>query len=611
MMGRRAPLCALLWTARLSSATRPCYAPSLARCAIHSSAAVDKQPKKAGGGTSAASELPPNFIRNIMKADLESGKHSRIVTRFPPEPNGYLHIGHAKSICVNFGLGQEFGGITYMRFDDTNPEKEKREYIDAIQEDVRWLGFDWGSDDRLTFASDYFQQFYDYALILIKDGKAYVDSLSQAEMREYRGTLKTPGKDSPFRERSVEENLELFKRMTAGELADGEAALRLKIDMSSGNINLRDPVIYRMKNDADHPQTGTKWKVYPTYDYAHVLTDALEGVTHSLCTLEFEDHRPLYEWILQQLPVPCTPRQIEFSRLNLQYLVVSKRRLIQLVQEGHVDGWDDPRMPTICGLRRRGVPPEAIRLFVERTGVSKSDNNIDLSVLEDCIRETLDPVVPRAMAVLEPLRVVITDWAEGETDLLTAPKHPKLESLGQRKIPFSRVILIDRDDFSENPPPKYQRLTPGGEVRLRYGYVIKCEEVVKDAEGNVIELRCTHEPGTRQGGKTMDGRKVKGIIHWLSEEHSLRCQVMLYDRLFLHPNPGASHEDGDFLRDVNPDSLKVLSECAIESYAVDEQPGTQLQFERLGYFCVDKESSKDRVQFNRVVTLRDTWAGKA
>jgi len=500
-----------------------------------------------------------------------------------------------------------------MRFDDTNPEKEKREYIDAIQEDVRWLGFDWGAEERLTFASDYFDKFYEYALILIKDGKAYVDSLSPSEMREYRGTLKTPGVESPYRTRSVEENLELFGKMADGELPDGEAALRLKIDMSSGNMNMRDPVIYRIKRDADHPQTGQKWKVYPMYDYAHVLTDALEGITHSLCTLEFEAHRPLYDWILQQLqPVLlATPRQIEFSRLNLQYTVVSKRYLRKLVDESHVSGWDDPRMPTISGLRRRGVPPEAIRLFVERTGVSKADNNIDLSVLEDCIRETLDPTVPRALAVLEPIKVVITDWPEGEVDMLSAPMHPKLPELGERAIPFSKTILIDSEDFSENPPPKYQRLTPGGEVRLRYGYVIKCEEVIKDADGAVVELRCTHEPCTRQGGKTADGRKVKGIIHWISEQHCARGQVNLYDRLFVQPSPGAGHEDGDFLRDVNPDSLQVLTDCAVESYAAEQPPGTRFQFERTGYFCTDKDSSEGALQFNRIVTLRDTWATKA
>jgi len=566
--------------------------------------------KKGGDGLEAS--LPAtNFIRNIMIADLAEGKHDSIVTRFPPEPNGYLHIGHAKSICINFGLAEEMGGVTYMRFDDTNPEKEKREYIDAIQEDVRWLGFDWKAEERLTFASDYFDQFYEYALLLVKAGKAYVDSLSPSEMREYRGTLKTPGKDSPYRTRGIDENLQLFAKMMAGEMADGEAALRLKIDMGAGNMNLRDPVIYRVKRDADHPRVGTKWKAFPMYDYAHALSDALEGITHSLCTLEFEDHRPLYDWIIENCPVPSTPRQIEFSRLNLQYTVVSKRKLLQLVTEGVVDGWDDPRMPTLRGLRRRGVPPEAIRLFVERTGVSKADNNIDLSVLEDCIRETLDPVAPRAMAVLDPIRVVITDWPQGQVDMLTAPKHPKRPELGERSIPFSKTVLIDRDDFSENPPPKYRRLTPGGEVRLRYAYVIKCEEVIKDEAGKVVELRCTHEPCTRQGGKTEDGRKVKGIIHWISEQHSVRAQVRQYDRLFLKPNPGVDHEDGDFLRDVNPNSLEVFNDSAIESYAVEEAAGTRFQFERLGYFSIDKHSTKEQLQFNRIVTLRDTWANRA
>lgn len=538
-----------------------------------------------------------------MKEDLKSGKHSGIVTRFPPEPNGYLHIGHAKSICVNFGLGEEFSGITYMRFDDTNPAKEKQEYIDGIQEDVRWLGFDWGSDKRLTFASDYFDQFHDYAVQLIRKGLAYVDSLDAEQMREYRGTLTKPGKDSPYRTRTVEENEALFAAMTAGEMEDGEAVLRLKIDNSSPNINMRDPAIYRIKKNAVHPQTGTKWNVYPMYDYAHVLTDALEGITHSLCTLEFEDHRPLYEWVLSQLPVPATPRQIEFSRLNLQYTVVSKRKLLKLVDEGHVEGWDDPRMPTLCGLRRRGLPPEALRLFVERTGVSKADNNIDYSILEDCVREVLDPVAPRAFAVLDPIRVVVTDWPEGKVDNLEGPVHPKMPELGMRSIPFDGKLLIEREDFSEEPPPKYFRLKPGGEVRLRYGYVIRCEEVIKDEMGHVVELRCTHDAETRQGA----GKKVKGIIHWVSEAHSTRATVKLYDRLFSAPQPGADHEDGDFLRDVNPHSLKVV-DAAVEASVDPVAVGRQLQFERNGYFAADKCSTKEAPVFNRVVTLRDTWA---
>ena len=545
-----------------------------------------------------------NFLKKIMEQDLASGKHSQIVTRFPPEPNGYLHIGHAKSICVNFGLGEAFGGVTYMRFDDTNPDKEEQEYIDAIQQDVRWLGFDWKVPERLTHASDYFGRFHEMAVLLIQRGKAYVDSLTAEEMREYRGSLTQPGRDSPYRERSVEENLALFDKMTKGEVPDGEMVLRLKIDMSSPNINMRDPPAYRIKRNSEHPRTGTQWKVYPMYDYAHPLTDALESITHSLCTLEFEDHRPLYDWLMDNLAdqLPARPRQIEFSRLNLQYCVVSKRKLLQLVNEGHVAGWDDPRMPTIRGLRRRGVPPEAMRLFVERTGVSKADNNIDYSVLEDCARECLDSSAPRAMAVLEPLRVVVTSWPESQVDNLDAPMHPKLPELGRRAIPFTRTLLIERTDFEEAPPPGYQRLTPGGEVRLRYGYVIKCDEVIKDADGNVVELRCTHEPDTRQGA----GRKVKGIIHWLSEQHSSRAKVNLYDRLFKVPDPGSGGRE--FLSDVNPDSLSVLEGCAVESYVADAEPGTRLQFERVGYFCVDAASAPGALALNRVVTLRDTWA---
>ena len=560
----------------------------------------------------AGGSLRNNFLSKIMQRDLESGKHAGIVTRFPPEPNGYLHIGHAKSICINFGLAQQFGGVTYMRFDDTNPEKEEREYIDAIMEDVRWLGFDWGADERQTYASDNFERFFETAKELIREGKAYVDSLSAEEVREYRGSLTKPGKDSPYRSRSVEENMALFEAMAAGEIADGEAILRLKIDNQSGNMNLRDPAIYRVKREAEHPQTGTAWKVYPMYDYAHVLTDAYEGITHSLCTLEFEDHRPLYDWILANLPVPHTPRQIEFSRLNLQYCVVSKRKLIKLVTEGHVEGWDDPRMPTLCGLRRRGVPPEAVKLFVDRTGVSKSDNNIDYTLLEDCARETLDVASPRAFAVIDPIRVVVTTWPEGEVDMLEGPMHPKVPELGKRDVPFSRNLLIERADFEEEPPPKYHRLKPGGEVRLRFGYVIRCDEVIKDADGKVVELRCSHKPDTRQGaGKGFEGKKVKGIIHWLSEEHCARGTVRMYDRLFNAPVPGAGHEDGDFLKDVNPDSLKVVEDVALEPYVAELAPGSPVQFERTGFFCVDKESKPGEMTINRVVTLQDKWQQKA
>lgn len=548
-----------------------------------------------------------NFLSKIMETDLASGKHASIVTRFPPEPNGYLHVGHAKSICINFGLAKEFGGVTFMRFDDTNPEKEKQEYIDAILEDVKWLGFDWEDQARQTYSSDYFDQFYEYALGLIRAGKAYVDSLSPEEMREYRGTLTTPGRDSPHRTRSVEENLRLFEAMAAGEVPDGEQVLRLKIDMAAPNLNLRDPPIYRVKRDAVHPRTGTKWKIYPMYDYAHVLTDALEGITHSLCTLEFEDHRPLYDWILDNVPdLPARPRQIEFSRLNLQYCVVSKRKLLSLVQEGHVDGWDDPRMPTLCGLRKRGVPPEALRLFVERTGVSKADNNIDMVVLEDCARETLEAASPRAMAVLDPIRVTVTTWPEGEVDWVEGPMHPKRPELGTRRLAFSRHLLIDRADFEEEPPPKYKRLTPGGEVRLRFGYVLQCDEVVKDASGRVTELFCSHKPDTRQGaGKGFSGKKVKGIIHWLSADHAARVSVDLYDRLFSAPSPG---EEGEFLQDVNPASLTTLEDVAVEPYVAEAAPGTRVQFERTGYFCIDAASTPEKVKLNRIVTLRDNWS---
>mmetsp|Transcript_21750 Transcript_21750/g.72033 ORF Transcript_21750/g.72033 Transcript_21750/m.72033 type:complete len:612 (-) Transcript_21750:1242-3077(-) len=565
-------------------------------------------------GMSAAAAAAPaeveqtNFVRNIIKADLGSGKHSSIVTRFPPEPNGYLHIGHAKSICVNFGLGEEFGGRTYMRLDDTNPEKEEREYVDAILADVRWLGFDWA--DRLTHASDYFEQFHAYAEQLVREGLAYVDELSAEQMREYRGTLTSPGRDSPFRDRPVEESVSLFRAMTAGEMEDGAAVVRLKIDMASPNMNLRDPTIYRIKRSATHPQTGDKWKVYPMYDFAHSLTDALEGITHSLCTTEFEAHRPLYDWIVANTPgVPCTPRQIEFSRLNLQYCVLSKRKLIQLVREGHVSGWDDPRMPTLVGLRRRGVPPEAIRLFVDRTGVSKALNNIDYSVLEDCVRASLDSKAARVMAVLDPLRVTVTSWPEGEVEMLEGAVHPKRPELGMRQVPFSRSLLIERSDFDEFANKKYFRFKGvGSKVRLRFGYVLQLDQIVRGEDGEAVELRCSHVPGTAMGGKMPDGEKVKGIIHWVSEPHAARATVRLYDRLFTAPEPGAGHEDGDFLRDLNPHSLDERLECALEPAAAEYGAGEQVQFERTGYFAVDPDSTPGGLVFNRVVTLRDTWA---
>ena len=548
-----------------------------------------------------------HFIRNIIQEDLQSGKHPEIVTRFPPEPNGYLHIGHAKSIFLNFGLVQEFPGHCFMRFDDTNPINEDEEYVQAILEDVRWLGFDW--QDRLTHASDYFQKLYDLAEDLIKQGKAYVDSQSQEIIREQRGTLTEPGTASPFRERSVAENLELFRRMKSGEFVDGAHVLRAKIDMASPNINLRDPVIYRIRK-VTHQRTGNEWCLYPMYDYTHCLSDAIEGITHSLCTLEFEDHRPLYDWVLDQLDVPCHPRQIEFSRLNLQYTVLSKRRLIQLVEEGHVSGWDDPRMPTISGLRRRGYTPESLQLFAERIGISKADNNIYMSVLEDCIREDLDAKAPRAMAVLRPLKVVLLNWPEDQEEELDAPVHQQFPDRGRRPIPMSREIFIEEDDFDEDPPEGFHRLVPGGEVRLRNAYVIRCEEVIKDASGKVIELHCIYDPNTGRGRKP-EGRKVKGIIHWVSAAHAVSAEVRLYDRLFSQPTPGSDHPDKNFLLDLNPNSMEILSQAWLEPNLIDAEVGTAYQFERLGYFCLDSRDSKtDSMVFNRIVTLRDSWGGK-
>ncbi|MEK9669041.1 MAG: glutamine--tRNA ligase/YqeY domain fusion protein [Deltaproteobacteria bacterium] len=548
-----------------------------------------------------------HFIRNIIQEDLQSGKHPEIVTRFPPEPNGYLHIGHAKSIFLNFGLVQEFPGHCFMRFDDTNPINEDEEYVQAILDDVRWLGFDW--QDRLTHASDYFQKLYDFAEDLIQQGKAYVDSQSQESIREQRGTLTEPGTASPFRDRSVAENLELFRRMKSGEFEDGTHVLRAKIDMASPNINLRDPVIYRIRK-VTHQRTGNEWCLYPMYDYTHCLSDALEGITHSLCTLEFEDHRPLYDWVLDQLDVPCHPRQIEFSRLNLQYTVLSKRRLIQLVEEGHVSGWDDPRMPTISGLRRRGYTPESLQLFAERIGISKAENNIYMSVLEDCIREDLDPKAPRAMAVLRPLKVVLLNWPEDQVEELDAPVHQQFPERGRRPIPLSREIFIEEDDFEEDPPEGFHRLVPGGEVRLRNAYVIRCEEVIKDASGKVIELRCIYDPNTARGKKPA-GRKVKGIIHWVSAAHAVQAEVRLYDRLFSQPTPGSDQPDKNFLLDLNPNSMEVLSQTWLEPNLTTAEVEKAYQFERLGYFCLDSRDSKaNSLVFNRIVTLRDSWGGK-
>jgi len=546
-----------------------------------------------------------DFIRKIISGDLDSGKHQHIVTRFPPEPNGHLHIGHAKSICLNFGIANEFDGKCYMRFDDTNPVKEDDEYVEGILRDVRWLGFDWG--ERLTHASDYFEQLYLFAEELIKKGKAYVESQNADEIRELRGTLTEPGKNSPFRERSVENNLTLFRKMRGGEFEDGTYVLRAKIDMASPNINLRDPVLYRIRK-ISHQRTADQWCIYPLYDFTHGLSDALEGVTHSLCTLEFEDHRPLYEWILAEVSAPCLPRQIEFSRLNLRYTVLSKRRLIQLVEEGHVNGWDDPRMLTLSGLRRRGYPPSAIRLFCERIGISKSENNIEMSVLEDSAREELDKTAPRAMAVLRPLKVVITNYPEDKTEEFEPSRHPKNPEMGTRKVPFTREIYIDQDDFREDPPPKYFRLAPGKEVRLRFAYVIRCEEVIYDSSGKVIELHCTYDQATKSGAKA-EGRKVKGIIHWVSIQHSVPVEVRLYDRLFVNTSPGSDDPGGNFLNDLNPDSIETVTSCRVEPGLLKAKPEDIYQFERVGYFCVDsKESRPEALVFNRTVTLRDTWA---
>ena len=541
-----------------------------------------------------------DFIRSIIREDLAAGRTQGLVTRFPPEPNGYLHIGHAKSICLNFGVAKEFGGRCHLRFDDTNPVKEELEYIEAIKADVAWLGFDWG--EYLYFASDYFEQLYDWAEHLIRAGKAYVDDLSPEDIRAYRGTLTEPGRDSPFRERGVEENLDLFRRMRAGEFPDGSRVLRARIDMASGNMNLRDPVLYRILH-ARHPRTGDAWCVYPTYDFAHGESDAIEGVTHSICTLEFEDHRPLYDWLIENLPVPSRPRQYEFARLNLSHTVLSKRRLIQLVEEGHVRGWDDPRMPTLAGLRRRGVPAAAIRDFIGRVGVAKAANLVELAMLEHCVRELLNKTAARRMAVLRPLKLVIENYPEGQVEELDAINNPEDPAAGSRKVPFARELYIERDDFMEDPPRKFFRLAPGREVRLRYAYFVTCREAVKNDAGEVVELRCTYDPATR-GGDAPDGRKVKGTLHWVAAETALEAEVRLYNRLFAEEVPGAS---GDALDDLDPDSLEVLRPCYLEPALGAAEPGQAVQFERLGYFCADPDGSAETPVFNRTVALRDTW----
>jgi len=543
-----------------------------------------------------------NFIYDIIEGDIAGG--SKVHTRFPPEPNGYLHIGHAKSICLNFGIAAKYKGLCNLRFDDTNPAKEGAEYTESIKEDVRWLGFDWG--DRLYYTSNYFEKLYNYAVQLIKKGKAYVDSLSAEEIRQYRGTLTEPGRESPHRNRSAEDNLKLFTRMRDGEFADGFCVLRAKIDMSSPNLNMRDPTLYRIKH-AHHHRTENKWCIYPMYDFAHCLSDSIEGITHSVCTLEFENNRPLYNWILRELDVPCRPQQIEFARLNLTYTVLSKRKLLELVEEGHVRGWDDPRMPTISGLRRRGCPPEAIRDFCERIGVAKTNSIVDLAFLEHCIREDLNRRVERRMAVLDPLKVVIENYPEGKTEELDAVNNPEDESAGIRKVPFSREIYIEREDFLEEPPKKFFRLAPGREVRLKHAYFIKCERVIKDEKtGEVVELRCSYDPDSR-GGASPDGRKVKGTLHWVSAAHAVRAEVRLYRHLFTVENPEAVKKGEDFKTNLAADSLKVLNSCLAEPCLKDAPAGSRFQFLRHGYFCVDSETSSGKPVFNRTVSLRDSW----
>ena len=548
----------------------------------------------------AAAEAGRDFIRDIIQADLDAKRHSTVVTRFPPEPNGYLHIGHAKSICLNFGVAEEFGGRCHLRFDDTNPTKEEQEYIDAIERDVRWLGFDWGP--HLYHASDYFEQLYEWGEHLIRNGKAYVDDQSAEEVRATRGTLTEPGKNSPFRDRPVDENLDLFRRMRAGEFPNGARVLRAKIDMASGNINLRDPTLYRILH-ASHPRTANAWSIYPSYDFAHGQSDAIEGVTHSICTLEFEDHRPLYEWLLDNLPVPSRPRQYEFARLNMSYTVLSKRVLSELVREGHVHGWDDPRMPTLAALRRRGVPAEALRDFVRRIGVAKAHSVVDVAMLDFSVREVLNKRALRRMAVLRPLKIVIENYPEGQFEELDAANHPEDASTGSRLVRFGRELYVERDDFMENPPKKFYRLSPGKEVRLRYAYFITCRDVVKNAAGDVIELRCTYDSATR-GGAAPDGRKVQATIHWVAAADAVRAEVRLYGPLFTRAEPDA----GNFTADLNPQSLEILSDARVEPALAVSQAGEAVQFERQGYFYPDVESRPGRLIFNRTVGLRDSWA---
>jgi len=549
---------------------------------------------------------PSNFIRQIIDEDLAANKNNgKVATRFPPEPNGYLHIGHAKSIALNFGIAHDYQGTCNLRFDDTNPHKENDEFVGAIQKDVQWLGYQW--HEQVHFASDYFERLYEFGLELIDKGLAYVDDLNAEQIREYRGTLTEPGKDSPHRNRSVEENRDLFQRMRVGEFKDGEKLLRAKIDMASANMNMRDPALYRIRHGVIHHQTGTEWCIYPMYDFTHPISDALEGITHSICTLEFADHRPLYDWLLEHVSVPCHPQQIEFSRLNLQYTVMSKRKLTQLVDEGHVEGWDDPRMPTIAGLRRRGVPPAALRDFCERIGVTKSDNLVEMGVMENCIREELNINAPRRMAVLHPLKVVIENYPEELVEELNVANHPQDETMGTRIIPFSREVYIDADDFREEANKKFKRLVTGKEVRLRNAYVIRCDNVIKNEQGDIIELRCRYDPDTL--GANPEGRKVKGVIHWVSAAHAVDAEVRLYDRLFSHPSPDAAKNDKDYTEYLNPESLLTLTHCKLEPALAAAEAGHSIQFEREGYFCLDSVKTVDGgLVFNRTVTLRDTWA---
>jgi glutaminyl-tRNA synthetase len=542
-----------------------------------------------------------NFVRDVVRGDFSSGKTKGVVTRFPPEPNGYLHIGHAKSICLNFGIAAEFGGRCHLRFDDTNPTNEEIEYIEAIKKDVSWLGFDWG--EHLYFASDNFDKLYGFAVNLIEQEKAYVCDLCPDEMREFRGTLTKPGKDSPRRNSPIDENLDLFARMKAGEFEDGKYVLRAKIDMASGNMNMRDPVLYRILN-ASHPRTGDAWHIYPTYDFAHGQSDAIEGITHSICTLEFTDHRPLYDWCIENLPVPSEPHQYEFARLNLTYAVLSKRKLMQLVSENLVNGWDDPRMPTISGLRRRGIPPEAIRDFATRIGVTKSDSTVEVELLNHCVREYLNKIAQRRLGVLRPLKVVIENYPEGQTEEVGAINNPEDKASGRRMVPFSKVLYIEQNDFMEDPPKKYYRLTPGKEVRFRYAYFITCQEAIKNVAGNVIELRCTYDPETK-GGNSPDGRKVKGTIHWVSAEHAIDADINMYEHLFDRPDPGA---EGDLIDDINPNSLTRLTGCKLEPSLANSVVGEAVQFERNGYFAVDPSSTPDHLIYNQTMAIRDSWA---